>query len=115
MKLFLKFILHILANALGLYLSARYVPGFHFSGDIVQFLLLALILTILNFALKPFLKIVFSPLIILTLGLGLLLVNALILYLLDFFSANLTITGVSALFFSSIVVSVVNFIFHFFL
>lgn len=115
MKLILKIILRILVNGLGLYLCIRYIPGFAFTGDIVQLLLLAVILTVLNLVLKPILKLILSPFILITLGLGVLVVNMVILYLLDYFSAALTISGIAALFFSSILVAVLNFIFHFIL
>jgi putative membrane protein len=112
MKLLLKIVLRILVNALGLYLSARYITGFHFAGDLTQLLILAVILSILNLLLKPILKLILSPIIILTLGLALLFVNAIILYLLDFFSVNLTIDGVLPLIISSILFGILNLIFH---
>ena len=115
MKLLLKIVLRVLVNALGIYLCARYITGFHFTGDLIQLLLLAVILTILNLLLKPILKLILSPLIILTLGVALLFVNAIILYLLDFFSGNLTIDGVLALLLSSILFGILNLISHFIL
>ena len=113
MRLFLQLLARILINALGIYLSARWISGFHFAGDWVQLVMLALILTILNLILKPILKLILSPLIILTLGAALLAVNALILYLLDIFSPALTIVGIPALLISAILFGLLNFIFHF--
>ena len=115
MKLLIKIALRILVNALGLYLCALYITGFHFAGDLLQLLLLAVILTILNLLLKPILKLILSPLIILTLGIAILFVNAIILYLLDFFSANLTIDGVLPLLLASILFGILNLISHFIL
>jgi putative membrane protein len=112
MKLLFKIVFRILVNALGLYLSARFITGFHLVGDLTQLLVLALILSILNLLLKPVLKLLLTPIIILTLGFALLFVNAIILYLLDFFSANLTIDGILPLLLSSILFGILNLISH---
>lgn len=112
MKLILKIIAAILANALGLYLAAHYIPGFVLSGGAEQLFGMAIILSVLNFVLKPILKIVLGPVIILTLGLGLIVVNVLVLYSLDIISNNLTIETVPALFFATILLGIINLIFH---
>ena len=115
MKTLLKFTLRILFNSLGIYLSARYITGFHFVGDWGQLLLVGLVLMILNLILKPILKLILSPIIILTLGLGLILINAGILYLLDILSPALSIEGTLPLLMAGILFSVLNFVFHFIL
>ncbi len=73
---------------------------------------MAAILTLLNFILKPILTLVLGPVIILTLGLGLILVNARILKILDLFLNNLTIETIPALLYATILIGVVNFVFH---
>lgn len=112
MKLIAKIIVAIIANAIALYAAANYIPGFTLLGNVQQIIGMAAILTLLNFILKPVLTLVLGPVIILTLGLGLILVNALILYILDIVLKNLTIETIQALFYATILVGVVNFIFH---
>ncbi len=112
MKLIAKIIVAILANGIALLAAAAYIPGFKLEGDLKQIVGIALILTLLNFLLKPILKLVLGPVIVLTLGLGLILVNALILYILDIISKNLTIETIPALVYATILVGVVNFVFH---
>jgi putative membrane protein len=112
MKLFAKFIVGIVINAVGLLAAGYFVLGFDIEGDIKNLAMLALILTALNFFLKPFLKLLLGPIIILTFGLGLILVNMAILYILDRLSGNLTIENISALVYSSIIIGLVNFVFH---
>jgi putative membrane protein len=54
-----------------------------------------------------------GPIIIITLGLGAILVNAVILKVLDFLSPALSIQGLLALLYATIIVSVINLVFHF--
>lgn len=112
MKLLAKIIVAIAANALGLWAATSYVPGFKITGGFKQFIIIAVILTLLNFVLKPILKLVLGPIIILTLGFGLIIVNALILYILDKLLPNITIETIPALIYSTIIIGLVNFIFH---
>jgi len=114
-----RMILIIGGNALALWLANMYVPGFGLSGNWVAIILVALILSFLNFLLKPVLTLVLGPIIILTLGLGIIIVNALILYLLpivanhiDFLRGSIIIQNIPALFFATLIVSIINFIIH---
>lgn len=112
MRWLAKLVVIIAANAIGLWLAAIYIPGFKLEGDLREILTIAAIFTLLNFFLKPILKLVLGPIIILTLGLGLIIVNALVLYVLDIFSQNLTIETIPALLYATLLVGVINFVFH---
>ncbi len=112
MKLAAKLIVAIVVNAAGLLAAGYFVPGFKMNVDPQGLALLAVVLTALNFFLKPLLKLMFGPIIILTFGLGLILVNMTVLYILDMLFANLTIENIPALVYSSIIIGLVNFVFH---
>jgi putative membrane protein len=106
-------------NALALWMAYVWVPGFILSGNWVTLILIALVLAALNFFLKPLLTLVLGPVIILTLGLGILIVNAIILYILpiiadhiDFLHGSIIIQNIPALFFATLIVSIINFIIH---
>lgn len=81
----MTFVLAILANALALWVAAVVVPGIEFGGEggdlALTVTLVALVFGILNALVKPLLKLISLPLIVLTLGLFLLVVNALMLLL----------------------------------
>jgi putative membrane protein len=115
MKWLIKLIGAILANGLALLLAAYFISDFKLTSDYKEVAVIALILTALNFILKPVLKLILGPIIILTLGLGLILVNAIVLYILDILTKNLTIETTPALVFASVIVGVTNFIFHLFI
>jgi putative membrane protein len=106
-------------NAFALWLANTYITGFSLSAPVLGLITIALTLTVLNFTLKPVLTILFSPIIILTLGLGLIIVNAIVLkaleYLanhLDFMHGSISIESIPALILATLIISVVNFIIH---
>jgi len=106
-------IILIAINALALWAATTYIPGFNFEPlEPVSLAQLAFVFVILNAVAKPILKLILGPIIILTLGLGLIAVNALVLKLLDFFFENLSIETISALIWSTLLIGLVNFVFH---
>ncbi len=112
MKLAAKILVAVIANIVGLLAAGYFVTGFNLNITYQDLLILAAILTALNLVLKPILKLFLGPIIILTLGIGLILINIVILYILDIFSKNLTIETIPALIYSSLIIGFINFIFH---
>lgn len=112
MKLLSKIIVAILLNAVSLWLLSSFIPGISLTQSPIIILEVALILTALNFFLRPILKLILAPLIFLTLGLGLLILNGFMLYLLDIFAQDLSIQGIPALFYATLITSAINFVFH---
>ena len=119
MKTIAKIITAIAVNALALWGASAYIQGFHIAGGPTKTIALAFIFTLLNFILKPILKLALGPVILLTLGLGLIVVNALILYILpliansiDFLQGSIKIETITALFWGTLLIGAVNFIFH---
>ena len=115
----LKVLIIVLGNALALWLANHWVPGFILSANLLQLLVIGFILAVLNFLLKPLFSLVLGPIILITLGLGIIIVNALILFLLpyvaghlDFLRGSITIQSIPALFLATIIISVINFIIH---
>ena len=115
----IKGILIIVGNGFALWLANLYVPGFVLSTDLKQVIVLALILALLNGILKPVLDALFGPIIVLTLGLGVLIVNGILIWLLpiiaskiDFLHGSISIQTIPALIFTTIIVTVVNVVIH---
>ncbi len=103
-----SFILRIIGNAVAVYLAFRFVPGFSVTGGWEQYLIAGLGLAILNVTLRPILKLLATPLIMLTLGLFSLVINALMLWILDYFMAGITIGDIMTLVWATLIVTVVN-------
>jgi putative membrane protein len=112
----------ILANALALFLVSKLLDGFVFEGGWVAPLIVAIILTVLNFILKPILKLLAFPLVFITGGLFLIVLNALMLYLseailevLDFEGVNLEVDGVLTYLLAAVIFGLANWLIHWFL
>ena len=112
MRLIAKIVMAVLVNFAALFVADHFIPGVDLAADLWVVLGIAGILTLLNFFLKPLLKLLFGPLILLTLGLALLVVNMIVLKLLDFLSPGLSISGIVALLEAAIVFGAVNLVLH---
>lgn len=108
-----KIIFSFLVNLIALMAAAQFVPGFTMSSNIESLLILTAIFSLINLIIKPVLKLVFSPFIFLSLGLFSLVINAIILKLLDIWSVNIAISGISALIYSTLLITAVNLILTF--
>ena len=103
----------IIGNALALIVCGAVIHGFNLSiGNWQAFGALVGVFTAINLIIKPLIRFFLGPLIILTLGLFNLVISGGILYIVDKYSENLTITGLSALIYGTLVVTVVNLIVH---
>jgi len=116
---FARLVIIVGGNALALWIADIYVPGFALSHNWLLIILVALVLSVLNFLLKPVLTLILGPVIVLTLGLGVLIVNALILYILpiatnyiDITRGSITIQTIPALILGTLIVSAINLIIH---
>lgn len=110
MKLLLRWII----TALSLFLAAAIVPGIRVGNDAwTIYAAMALILGLVNATVRPILKLLSCPLIILTLGLFALVINAIAFLLassiaVNFFHVSFHVDGFMAAFLGSIIVSVVS-------
>lgn len=109
-NMIIGFLLHTIANALAILTAARLVPNVAFNYEFFALAKLALILALVNAFLKPVLKLIFSPLILITLGLFTFVINIFLLWLVVYFTPELSINGFLAYFLTTIILSVFNFI-----
>lgn len=108
--------IQILVNAAALYVAVLIVPGLEFDftpeGAFVRFLIVAVIFALVNSFIKPILRILTLPITIMTLGLFLLVINALMLLLTGAISSELnlglTVVDFVAALLGSIVISLVG-------
>jgi putative membrane protein len=107
-----RLLLRFLVNALALYLAVWLVPGLHYQGSTGRFLLLAVVFGLVNSLLRPLLTILTCPLVIATLGLFTLVINALLLLITGWLSQRwglgLVVDGFWAAFVGGIVVTIVS-------
>lgn len=99
-------------NAIALWIAVLLVPGIHAPESVVTLAATAAIFGLVNTLIRPVLKLLTCPLILLTLGLFTLVINALMLWLTSWiaglFGLGFTVDGFLAAFLGAIVVSLVS-------
>jgi putative membrane protein len=109
-------VIQILVNAAALYVAILLVPGLDFAfepeGALLKFILVAIIFGLVNSFVKPILRIFTLPITLMTMGLFLLVINALMLMLTGAISSELalglTVADFIAALLGSIVISLVG-------
>lgn len=96
------FVLKFLLSAIITYVLAKFLPGSQIGG-FGDAIILVVVLAVLNAVVKPILKIIGFPITVLTLGLFLFVINALIVMLASYLLSGFEVDG----FFSALIFSVV--------
>jgi putative membrane protein len=103
-----NFVIRLFVNALALTAAATFIDGIRMSGGFWDVLLVALVFGVLNAILKPILLFFSIPLLVVTLGLFALVVNAVMLMLTARILDTLEVSGFWAAVLGSLVISVVT-------
>jgi putative membrane protein len=82
-------LVRLIINAAALFVAVQLIPGMHFVGGVGKLLLVALVFGLVNAVVRPVLTLLSCPLIVVTLGLFLLVINALMLGLTSWLSTRL--------------------------
>ena len=106
---FVNLVLRWLMLALGVVLSTKLVPGIH-CDDGATLLVVVLLLSFFNVVLKPLLLLFTLPFIVLSLGLGIWLINALLFYVVGRLVDGFHVAGFGSALFGALIVSVTNMI-----
>ena len=108
-----NFVIRLFVNALALAVAAWLVDGIQMSGDFFDVLVVALVFGILNAILKPLLLIFSLPLLIVTLGLFLWVINALMLkltaWIAGVFGIGFHVHGFWTALLGALIITIVNF------
>jgi putative membrane protein len=103
----MRIIVSILLNALSLYIGAWLIKGVAIHGP-VSAIIAGIILGLANVTIKPLLNILALPITILTLGLFILIINALVLLLVAFLVPGFAIAGFVPAFLLGILLMILN-------
>ena len=108
----MKFFTRWAINALALYAAIMIVPGIDFEGNWMGLVWLALIIGLLNALVRPLLKFLTCPLILLTLGLFTIVINTIMLMVTSSigqaFDLGLSVEGFWPAVLGSLVISIVS-------
>ncbi len=106
-----RFLIKVLVSALALWVADYFLPGFSVTGGAVAYLVAGALLGALNTFVRPVLKLLALPLILVSLGLFTFIINAAILWFVAHTLAAVTITGILPLLWATLIVSVVQMLF----
>ena len=104
----MRFLARIAANTLGIVLANLAIPGFIFTGNFKTLLACGFALALANTIVRPLLKLLTLPLIFITFGLFLIVINMVTLKIVDYLFYSLTIATLGTLFWGTILVSAVS-------
>ena len=106
-----RLVFQMLAGVASFWLADRFVPGVEFIGELKYLIIAGAILGLINFFIKPILKLITLPLRILTLGLFGWIINILIIWSVDVLFPELIIKGLIPLFWTTLIAFAVSFFF----
>jgi putative membrane protein len=104
----LRLLVAWLCNCVGLVLAAAVVPAISYGNDLGTLLLAGAILGIANFALRPLVILLALPAVVLSLGIALLFVNALMLWITSAIVPDLEVGGFWSTVAGALLIGVVN-------
>jgi putative membrane protein len=107
-----KLLLRWVGTAIAIFAAVKLLPGLYFNGPWWQLGIVALIFGLLNALVRPVLALLTCPLIILTLGLFILVINAAMLWLTAqssaVFGIDFRVSGFWSAFWGALVISVIS-------
>jgi putative membrane protein len=114
----MHFVLRLLATATALWVAELAVPGITYTGSALGLLVVALVFGVVNAVVRPVLKLLTCPLVVLTLGLFIFVLNALMLWLTSALAQALgigfTVNGFWAALVGAIIVGLVSMVLNLF-
>lgn len=106
-------VLQIFSGILGLWLASRFVSGVELMDSIQTLLLAGFILGLINFFIKPIVKLITFPLRLLTFGLFSIVISMGMIWIVDILFPELIIVGLLPLFWTTLIVWLLSLIFSF--
>ena len=107
----MKTILRVLLTALAVVILAKVLPGVTVEGY-GSAIIVAIVIALLRFIVKPILVILTLPITIITFGLFLLVINAIIIMMADFFVPGFEVSTIWWALLFSLLLSILQSIFH---
>lgn len=103
-----KLLVRLFVNVIAIWLAAQLISGIELTGNLWQALIVALVFGIVNAVIKPILQFFSAPLIVITLGIFTLVINALLLLLTSWLTDALTVSSFLAAFLGALIISAIS-------
>ena len=107
-RLFSKLVSRVVANAIGLYAAAYFLPGVILSGGWQGLAIAAIALALLHTILRPILKIITAPLVLITFGLFAIIINIALLWIADRYLTQIAFNDLYSLAVTALIITVAN-------
>ena len=104
----MRLLIGIAVNALALWVTAQFVPGISFRGNLVTLLIAGALLGVFNLIVRPVAMFLSFPLLILTLGLFYFVLNGILLWAAAFILPGYDVDGLLAGILGALVMGVLN-------
>lgn len=103
-----RFLVRIGLNAGAVWLATQLLPGFQFPANIPLLFSAGVVLAVIFTIVRPILRVLSFPFLILTFGLFNIIINIILLLIADNFISQLVITDFWSLFWASVILGVAN-------
>ena len=100
----------IIGGIISFWLAVKLVSGVEFVGEAKYLIIAGTFLGLINFFIKPFIKLITFPLTVLTFGIFGLIINMGLIWLVDLAFPELVIAGLIPLFWTTLIVWIVSFL-----
>ncbi|HEU0102436.1 MAG TPA: phage holin family protein [Mycobacteriales bacterium] len=104
----MRLIAKLLVIAAAVWVVAAVVPGVHVQQGVASYLLIAVIFSVVNVLVRPVLKLLSFPLLLLTLGLFLIVINAAMFGLTALLTTRLDVDGFGPAVIASLILSAIT-------
>ena len=103
-----RILIRIGINAVALWVASELIGGITLAEGLWKILLVAAIFGVVNAFLRPIAKLLSLPVIILSLGIFIIVINAFMLLITDWLTASLEIEGFGSAFWGALIISLVS-------
>jgi putative membrane protein len=99
-----------IVNVAAIWVASVFVDGIEYSDDYWILIVAGLVFALVNFLVKPFVRLLALPVIVLTLGIALFFINLLMLYISSWIVPGFEITSFMAGIWATVIVTAVNWV-----
>ena len=101
-----------IVNVVAIWIATYFVDGISYSDDFWILIVAGLVFGLVNFFLKPIVRLLALPVIIITLGIALFFINLLMLYITSWLVSGFDIDRFMSAVWATIIISAVNWVLH---
>jgi putative membrane protein len=107
-RFLVRLAVNLAVTVFSFWVAVQLLPGMFFTGNLGNWVVVAIIFGVVNAILRPILMLLTLPINLVTLGLFTLVINALMLWLTSWLSSALTVDGFITALLGAIIISVVS-------